>query len=114
MAKSHHRRAASHCLDHHQTERLRPIDGKQQRSRLSQEAAFLILADLAQELDVCFREQRLQLAFVEVTILVVYLRGDFERQAQPAGDLHGTVDPLLRRNPPQERQVLSGVRPERI
>src|SRR4029453_1686758 len=36
-----HRRAARHGLDHHQTERLRPIDRKQQRSRVAEKRLLL-------------------------------------------------------------------------
>src|SRR5262245_15218809 len=44
-------RAAGERLDQRQTERLRPVDRKQERERLSQELALLPVVDLAQEFD---------------------------------------------------------------
>ena len=46
-----HRRAAGHRLDHHQAERLRPVDREQQRMRAGQERRLLAVVDLADELD---------------------------------------------------------------
>jgi hypothetical protein len=43
------RRAAGHCLNHHQPKRLRPVDRKQQRIRIAEEFIFLLVADLAYE-----------------------------------------------------------------
>jgi hypothetical protein len=43
--------AARHRLDHHQAERLRPIDREQKRQRLAQEFRLAALIDLADELD---------------------------------------------------------------
>ena len=37
LAKGDHRRAAGHRLDHHQAERLGPVDGEQQRRGVAQE-----------------------------------------------------------------------------
>jgi len=47
MAESKHGLAARHCLDHHQAERLRPINREQKRLRLAQEFGFVAFIDLA-------------------------------------------------------------------
>src|SRR5215510_4581336 len=46
-----HRRAAGHRLDHHQAERLRPINREEQRIRPAQKFLLLLTADLADEFD---------------------------------------------------------------
>ena len=58
MAESKDGRAARHGLDHHQAERLRPIDREQERLRLAQEFGLAALIDLADELDPRIPQQR--------------------------------------------------------
>src|SRR5438034_369615 len=41
------RRAASHRFNHHEPERLRPVNGKQQRLGAAQQNVFVALSDLA-------------------------------------------------------------------
>ena len=57
-AERHHRRAAGHGLDHHQTERLGPVDGEQQRLRPAEKGGLLGVADLAHELHQGIVQQR--------------------------------------------------------
>ena len=49
---------ARHCLDHHQAERLRPIDREQKCQRLAQKFGFAALIDLADELDPWIAQKR--------------------------------------------------------
>ncbi len=46
-----HRRAAGHRLDHDEAEGFRPVDREKQRGGIAQEIGFLVVADLADELD---------------------------------------------------------------
>ena len=46
-----HRRAAGHGFDHHEAERLRPVDRHQQADRAAEEIGFLAVADLADIFD---------------------------------------------------------------
>lgn len=71
-----HGRATCQCLDHHEAERFRPVDGKHQCAGAAEERLLLGLGDLADELDVGLREQRLDVMRVIGAILWVELRGD--------------------------------------
>jgi hypothetical protein len=51
-------RAARHRLNHHQPERLRPVDRKKQCIRIAQEFIFLDIADLAYEFHERITQQR--------------------------------------------------------
>jgi hypothetical protein len=51
MLQGDHGRSARHCFDHGQAERLWPINGKQQRPRLSQEFVFFLIVNLADKLN---------------------------------------------------------------
>src|SRR5690606_5271406 len=50
-----HRRAAGHGLDHGETERLRPVDGKEQRPGVAEKSRLVGIADLAEILDIAVR-----------------------------------------------------------
>ena len=54
-------RTAGQGLDHHQAERLRPVDGKKQSRRVLQEAVFSGVIDLADKFGARGIDQRLQL-----------------------------------------------------
>ena len=51
VAPCDHRRTACQGFDHDQSERLRPIDRKQQRSRVAQQFILFAAADLTDKLD---------------------------------------------------------------
>ena len=51
--------SAGHRLDHHQSEGLAPRDREDEPGGIAQEFLLLVLADLADELDVALPEQRL-------------------------------------------------------
>ena len=46
-AERHHRRAAGHRFDHHQAERLGPVDGEQQRRGAAEEVALLCCSSIS-------------------------------------------------------------------
>ncbi|CAM2163741.1 hypothetical protein BO443_120084 [Burkholderia orbicola] len=99
------RRAAGHRLDHHQAERLRPVDREQQRLRAGQERRLLCFVDLADEFDVRLAEQRLDHFLEVVGVGLVDLRGDLQRQPALRGDADRGVDALFGTDPAEEREV---------
>ena len=109
-----HRRAAGHRFDHHQPERLGPVDRKQERAGLTQECALVRFADLAHELDQRVAQQGPD-DLVEISLIdAIDLGRDLERHAGAAGDLDRVVGPLFRADPPEERQIPAlGARRER-
>ena len=87
--------AARHRLDHHQAERLRPIDREQERPRLAQEFGLAALVDLADELDPRIAQQRCdrfaEIVFIDLVDFGCDLQGNAERPCYP----NGTVRPLF-------------------
>src|SRR5512133_3520507 len=53
-----HRRAARHGLDHHEAERLGPVDRKHERPRATEERLLLVLPDLADDLHMPLLQER--------------------------------------------------------
>jgi hypothetical protein len=105
MAESKHGRTARHCLDHHQAERLRPIDREQERLRLAQEFGLAALIDLADELDPWIAQQRYDL-FAEIGFIdLVDFGGDLQGNAQRPRYLDGAVRPLLGRDSAEKRDI---------
>ena len=113
-SKRDHRRTAGHRLDHHQPERLRPVDREQQRRRVAQEVVLLRLADLTHELDARVGHHGFDLRLEVFLILLVDLGGDLQRHAQPHRDVDRAIEALLGRHPAQKRQVAPRPRPCRI
>ena len=105
VAEGEHGRAARHRLDHHQTERLGPVDGEQQAARLAQEARLAALVDLADELDAGLSQQRLDLGLEVLLVDAIDLGRDLQRNADGARDADGPVDALLGRDAADESQV---------
>ena len=104
-AERQDRRAAGHGLDHGKAERLRPVDGKQQRLRLAQELRLLMLVDLADEFDAGAVEQRLDLRPEIGFVGAVDLGCDLQRNAERARDRDGAVGPLLRRDAAEKGDI---------
>src|SRR5215510_6106806 len=92
-APGDHRRATGQGLDHDEAERLRPVDGKEQRVGVAQKLVLVSATDLTEELDK--RPGRVQQRFdylrVIVALLGVDLGGDLERPTRAAGDFDGSV-----------------------
>ena len=105
LAESKDGCAARHCLDHHQAERLRPIDREQKCMRLAQEFGLAALIDLADELDPRIAQQRYDL-FVEIGLVdLVDFVIDLKRNAERPCDPNGAVGPLLGRDAAEKRDV---------
>src|SRR5690606_14881876 len=107
VAPGDHRRAAGHRLDHHQSEGLGPVDRKEQRARVAEELRFLLVADLAEVFDARLLEQRFDHVLEVFAVRPVDLRRDAQRQAGRARDRDRAVDALLRRDAPEEREVVA-------
>src|SRR5205823_1828387 len=92
------RRAAGHRLDHHEAERLGPVDREEQPDGTPEEITLLLLADFANELDdiSIFAQHRPDLGLVIGEIGIVYLGRYLEGHAAPRGDFDGQVRSLLR------------------
>ena len=75
------RRARRHRLDHDEAERLRPVDGEEERERIAEEARLGVIVDLADELDQRIGEQRLDDRPEVVLVRFVDLRSDLERHS---------------------------------
>ena len=101
-----HRRAAGERFDHHQSERLRPVNREEQRARASQKPRLVVAADLPQELDVT-AEQRANRFLAVRAVDGVDLRSDLERQAGRRGDANRRIDAFLRRDAAEKREVAS-------
>ena len=105
MAESKDGRAARHCLDHHQAERLRPIDREQKRLRLAEEFGLAVLIDLADELDPRIAQQRCDL-FAEIGFIdLVNFGGDLQGNAERPRYTDCAVRPLLGRDSAEKRDI---------
>ena len=105
MPPGHDRGAARHGLDHHQPERLRPVDRKQQRLGVAQELGFLVVADLADILDQRIGQQGLDFVVEVGPVGLVDLGRDLQAHARATGDLDRPVGAFLRRDPAQEGEI---------
>ena len=81
VAPGDDRRSRRHRLDHHQPERLRPVDREQQGARAAEESRLVGIADLADELDQRVVEQRLDLVLEIGGVGVVDLGRDLQLHA---------------------------------
>src|SRR5947209_16103087 len=95
-----HGRAARHRFDHREAKRLGPIDREKQPQRIAQECRFLALVDFANELHAWLTQQRFDLRSEVGVVGGIDFRRYFYPQAGAASDCDGTVNALLRRNPP--------------
>lgn len=98
------RRATGHGLDHDETERFRPVDGKQKSFRIAEKFRFLAFADLADELRIA-AEQRLDFPGEIFGVDRIDFRRQLELHAGGARDADRQVRPLLPRHAPEESQV---------
>ena len=99
------RRAARHCLDQRQAERLGPIDREQQGPGLAEKFRLGVLVDLADELHPGLAEQRgdgvAEIDFVDL----IDLGGDLERDAAGAGDGDSAIGALLRTDAAEKGEI---------
>src|SRR5262249_61113771 len=66
------RGAACHGLDHHEPERLGPVDRNERRHRIAEEILFLALIDLADKFDAIAVDERLDLFLEKMTLHARY------------------------------------------
>src|ERR1017187_9920101 len=109
-------RSTGERLDHHQPERLGPVDREEQRGGVPEELLLVASADLADVLHEGPRlpEQGLDLRPEVAQLLWIDLRGDLELHPGALRDRDRTVEPLLRRDPAEEGEVVPGALDERI
>ena len=106
LAVGHDRRAAGERLDHHQSERLRPLDGEEGGPGAPVELALGLVVDLAAEVDVA-GEVRFDLAREELALgPLVHLTGHDERRAQLLRHADRGVRPLVGRHAADEEEVV--------
>ena len=106
-AKSDDGRATGHGLNHDQAEWLRPVDGKQQGSRIAQKISLIVFADLADKFDIGICQKIADLRFEVVAIGIVDLGCNPQRHSGLASNLDGPIDSFLRRDSTQKGQVIS-------
>ena len=87
--------AARHRLDHHQAERLRPIDREQKGLRLAQKFGLAALVDLSNELNAWLAQQGYNLLAEIGFIDLVDFGGDLQGNAERPCNPNGAVRPLL-------------------
>ena len=99
-------RSARHRLDHHEPERLRPVDRHQQADRAAQELRFLAVADLADVVDerIVLDHRPDQLVII-VLVGAIDLGGDLQRDAASRRDLDRAVDAFLRRDAAEHGEI---------
>src|SRR6185503_10669638 len=107
-AESENRCAASHGFDHGEAERLRPVDGKQQRLCVAEEVRLLMLVDLSDEFDAGSVKQRLDLRPEIGLVGAVDLGRDLQRDAERPGYHDGTVWTLFRRDAAEKGDIVAG------
>jgi hypothetical protein len=105
-----HRRAARERLDHDHAERLGPVDREEQRTSAAEQRGFLRFSDLAEIGDVRLRHQFGDLRFEIRAIRRVDFGGHAQLHAGAPRDLDGAIQPLLRRDTADERDVVAGTR----
>src|SRR5512134_710524 len=97
-AVSDHGRAARQRLDHHEAERLRPVDREKHSERAAEKRPLLAVGDLADELDPGSGKQRTDPLLEIGRVGVVDLRRNAQRHTRPARNRDRTVGPLLGRD----------------
>ncbi len=107
------RRAAGQRLDHHQTERLRPLDGEQRAAGALVELDLGLVVDLAAKVDVV-GEERLHLLGVVLTLgPFVHLAGHDQALVETPRHLDGGVGALVGDHAADEQEVVVLLRAER-
>src|ERR1051326_155834 len=97
-AKGHYRRAARHRLNHHQPERLWPIDREKECRGLSKKCLLFLVAQFADELDQAVAQLRLDLLPEKLRTIPRNLGRYAQWHIRTAGDADGRLRALLRRD----------------
>src|SRR5690606_38663419 len=102
-----YRRPASHRLDHHQSKRLRPVDWEKKCLGAGKEGGLFGLVDFADELHKRIVEQWADLGLEVVSVGLVDLRGDLQRNTGPLGDFDRSIRALVVTDAAQEGEVIA-------
>jgi hypothetical protein len=92
-------------IDHHQAERLGPVDRQQQGMRAAEESGLFGIADLADHFHARAVHHRLDDGVEILLVDAIHLGGDLQRNAGAPRDGDGAVGPFLGRDAAQERQI---------
>lgn len=106
MAIGDDRRTAGEGFDHDHAERFRPVNRKQQGTRITQKAVFFLLIDFAYEIDQRMAQQRLD-CFIEITFIhLIDFGGDAQRRIAAQGNFYCPVEPLFRGDATNKHKVI--------
>ena len=105
--KGDHGCPARHGLDHDETERFGPIDGKEERGGASEELALSRVVDFAHELHLFAVNERLKPLFKITGFLTRNFCGHAQRVAGGPCQAHGHLRTLLLRQATEEGEILS-------
>ncbi len=101
--------SAGKRLDGGEAERLRPVDRQDMRDGAADECVLLLVANLADEVDIArLVEEWLDDLLEVLAVQWIDLRGHDQRQPGALRDLDGPVRALLERHPAKEQQVGAG------
>src|SRR5690606_15267183 len=89
------RRDASHRLVYRQSERLRPVYGKDQAGRITQESRLPVLRNLTDIFHAVAIDQRFDMLAEIGAIVLADLRSQLDPDARASGDFYGAVGPLV-------------------
>src|SRR5215472_10573007 len=108
-APSNDRGAAGHRLDHHQAERLGPIDRDQHRHGIAEKVLLLTLIDLADKLNLIAVQERFDLLLEIVSLHPRYFCRDAQREISRSRQLDRDMRSFFWREAAQKRQIASGL-----
>src|SRR5207248_11243987 len=104
--KTNHWRPAGKRFNHDQSERLRPVDWKEQSSGAAEQFVFFRMTNFTDELDERFIQQMLDVFVEVVAVDAVDLGRDLELATCSPGNLDRSVYAFFRRNPPEKEQIV--------
>ena len=99
--------SASQGFDEYQSKRFGPIKRGQQGTGVSQEIIFFGIGDLAHPFNQWVIQERLDALFKVIAIHRINLGGNAQRNPGARCDGDRLVRAFLRRNAPEERQILA-------
>src|SRR5262249_28193694 len=105
-----HRRTAGHRLDHHQPERLGPIDGKEEGVGAAEKGFLLPVVHLGDKLYLMAIDVRFDSFLVIASLGTRDLGGDAERSSARAGDLDRRLRTLFRGDATEKGEIAPGIK----
>src|SRR5215813_13530309 len=95
--------------DHHEPERLGPVDRNERRHRIAEEILFLALIDLADKFDATAVDERLDLFLEKMTLHARYFGRNAQRQARFLRKPDRDMRALFRREAAQKCQIAAAL-----